>query len=199
VPSSAVTRLSDAQRQVAFLASAAVVLAVVAGVGVLANSGHASHGVGVRAARLDPGGAGSRIVDEAALRATTSVAGSRSISNRSKRSPVPRADDHGLILGDARAFLPAYLAYEIGMLDSRSRIVLTQTATRAFALQLLRHPINLPARDRPTISTIQSLKLSRAGASEASVDATIDDAGLPSGLNLYLRPVAGKWLVSRVK
>jgi hypothetical protein len=211
--------LSDDQRRVAFFAAAAAVVSVVVVIGAL-GGGQTARRMPARTTGLATSGAAPRIADQGSLRFTSPTAPDavrRSMASTTTTTPAPavtavtsltRAPTRAatpapapaaraVILAHARTFLAAYLAYEVGQLDPRMRAALTRTATPAFARQLITRPINLPPRDRPAVSTIQSVELNAASGSPlVTADATTEHGGWLSGLTLYLEPAGGRWLVS---
>jgi len=77
------------------------------------------------------------------------------------------------------------------------RRALVQATTVAFAVQLLRHPVDLPLGHRPAVGTVQALELSESpDSSSITVDATILHDGWVSGLILDFQGAGGRWLVS---
>jgi hypothetical protein len=112
---------------------------------------------------------------------------------QSTSSAAPR---QRLILAHAREFLSAYLLYEVKPLDAPTRRALVQSTTVAFAVQLLRHTVDLPRGKRPAAGTVQDLELSESpDSSTTTVDATILHDGWVSGLTLDFQSAGGRWLV----
>lgn len=184
-------RLTNDQRRTAFLVTAMTVVAVVVAISALL-SGPRRHG---RSIRTSAHPSVPRIVG-AATPVTTSTrkpAASPPPTPRSAGSGAPR---QRLILAHAREFLSAYLFYEVKPLDARMRRALVQSTTVAFAVQLLRHTVDLPRGKRPAAGTVQDMELSESpDSSTTTVDATILHDGWVSGLTLDFQSAGGRWLV----
>lgn len=211
------TTLSADQRRRAFLGAAVLIVVAVFVLGAL-NKGTS----GLRhpaAARTAPASTSPRIVDagpsasKAAPRAkeapmgdalTTASATSTTASPAVITTAPPpaagsRSVDQASVLAHARAFLAAYLVYEVEPLNPRMRTVLRRSATGALASRLAKHGVRLASGDRSAVGTVQSLELGGdLDSSSITVDATIEHAGWVSGLILDFQRAGGRWLVSGV-
>jgi hypothetical protein len=186
--------LADQQRRRAFWATGALVLGATVAIGALGD-----RQVRAGAARARPtASAGMRIVNAQAPAPATTTAPARQGRNAPRPAALGQADKNA-IRAEARTFLSAYLAYEVGSLDQRTRGTLRRSATPAIARRLLAHPVKLPPGAQLRHGSVRSLQIeSSADARPVRVRATIDHAGWVSGLTLQMTSAGGAWLVSAV-
>lgn len=196
--------LTDQQRRGAFAVAAVLVLGVVAVMSALdgGRHGHGDNRNAASAATRSPASSAPRIVDASA--ATSSSTASTSTTSRNVTTSAARttrpAGARRLILADARRFLSAYLVYEVRPLDTRGRATLRASTTPGFARHLLRVRVNLPARNRPSVGRVRTLRFEgRPGRTTATVVATVQTGAWVSGLRLWMRHRDGRWLVSGLR
>lgn len=195
--------LTDQQRRGAFAVVAVLLLVVVAVMSAL-DGGRHGHGDSRNAASAttrSPASAAPRIVDASASTTsatafTSTTSATTSTATRRTRSAAARR----LILADARRFLSAYLVYEVRPLDARGRATLRASTIPGFARHLLRVRVKLPARNRPVVGRVRTLRVQdRPGRTNATVGATVQNGAWVSGLMLRLRSRGGRWLVAGLK
>ncbi len=189
--------LTEHQRRSGFALTGALVLGAAIAIGAFSTPERTPH----RTTDAHRGVPDSppRIADATSV---TSTSPSHAVADPTQMSATgnqPTVRDEQIIERQARTFLSAYLAYEVGTLDGTARKQLLASATAALAHRLIHHPVDLPPRDRPSAGEVRSLALNGGGAhTPLKVNATIEQAGWASGLTLQFEHANGRWLVSRV-
>jgi hypothetical protein len=103
------------------------------------------------------------------------------------------------IIQQARTFLSAYLAYEVGKLNRHLRPMLAAAATAPLDQSITRTRITLSSADHIPKSRLISLQLvGGLGVARVRVSALIDHAGWFSRLLLTLTQSEHRWLVSHL-
>lgn len=97
----------------------------------------------------------------------------------------------------ARRFLSAFFRYEVGEAGPRVRSALRANATPAFAAELLRSPVRVPAQ-RPQAAKLGGLTVDAASISppRVLVSGTAIRGGLPEGFSFLFESRGGVWLAS---
>jgi hypothetical protein len=188
--------LTERQRRIAFGAASALVLAAAIALGAVApfRTSNPRTENPPAAAPTAP-----RIADAISTSsATPARPDARRTAASAPTSQLAARDEHRIDT-QARTFLAAYLAYEVGALDATERAKLNASATRALARRLIDHPVDLPPRDRPAVGHVQSLALNGGGGGQSiTIAARIEQAGWVTGLTLQFEHAHGRWLVASV-
>lgn len=109
------------------------------------------------------------------------------------------ASDRRSVVARARAFVTAYLPYEIGVINADVRGALKRSATPSFARELMRHAPEFAPGDRPARGRVSSLELSDdPDAHVVAVAATISRGGRLSAMSMQLERRRDGWRVSRL-
>jgi hypothetical protein len=97
----------------------------------------------------------------------------------------------------ARRFLSAFFRYEVGETGPSVRSALRANATPAFAAELLRSPVRVPAQ-RPQVAKLGALTVDAASISppRVLVSGTAIRGGLPEGFSFLFESRGGVWLAS---
>lgn len=99
-----------------------------------------------------------------------------------------------------RAFLRAFLRYEVGEVDAAVRRGLRESATEEFASQLLGAPPRVPAgvpRAHLVVGEMEFVPLDEA-ARRAQINGTLERAGRREAFSFTVEHFPGGWLVSGV-
>jgi hypothetical protein len=165
--------MSDKRRRVLFVLSLAVLIASGAVVALLGPDSGAPDG--------DAGGG--------------SPAGLKAASGRSAaETPGPDA------AGPALRFLAAYLRYERGAAAQGDERTLARHSTPAFARQLLRAPVRIPARGAPRPEWVSRVAGVRVGILEGRQALLVGVVIVGTGGSHVLTPTlvrrGGRWLVT---
>jgi hypothetical protein len=199
--------LSDDARRRAFAVAAAVLVAAIIGISLLPDNGSRKDEQLQEEARHPtivgkPTGRKGPITDAPSPASPSRPARTTVPTRRATRTPMRHLSDgdRRAVVARARAFLRAYLAYEVGATQPWVRRGLQRSATRRFARELVRNPPRFSRTSRLARGQVTSLELGDdPDAPFVGVAAVISRAGHLSPLTMQLDRASDGWHVSRLR